>query len=47
GLTIAAAVLAGFQGAELPPEYAPYIVAALGLVNVALRFITTTPVGKG
>lgn len=30
----------------LPPESAGWFILAIGLVNIGLRFITTTPVGQ-
>lgn len=45
-LTIAAAVLAGLSGMteHIPAEAMPWIVSALGVVNLALRVMTTGPV---
>lgn len=30
----------------LPPEYAGWFILAIGLLNIWLRMITTTPVGE-
>ena len=30
----------------LPPQYAGFAILIIGLLNIWLRFITTTPVGK-
>lgn len=30
----------------LPPEYLPYYALTVALVNVWLRYLTTTPVGR-
>ncbi|MEP0518582.1 MAG: hypothetical protein ABJO09_00910 [Hyphomicrobiales bacterium] len=30
----------------LPPEYAGWFILVVGVVNIWLRFITSTPVGK-
>lgn len=40
GLTVAAAVLATASGV-LPGPWTPYLIAAQGLVNVGLRFVTS------
>lgn len=29
----------------VPPEYAPYAVMAVNVINIALRSVTTTPIG--
>lgn len=32
--------------AVLPPDYAPWAILVIGLLNIWLRFITKTPVGR-
>jgi len=41
----ALAIFAAMLGA-FPPEHQAYAVPVLALVNMALRFVTTGPVGK-
>ena len=45
-LTVAAAVLAHLSGATeyVPADSLPYIVGTLGIVNLALRFLTDKPI---
>ena len=37
----------GHYGGFIPPDYQPYIVFALAVVNAGLRLITTQPVKVG
>lgn len=37
----------GHASGVLPPEWAPYITAALAVLNLVLRFLTTTPLVPG
>lgn len=30
----------------LPPDYAGWVIMAVGVLNIWLRFVTTTPVGE-
>jgi hypothetical protein len=44
GLTLAAAALLAVSNSPvLPAEFTPYVVGALAVVNVALRFFTDSP----
>ena len=44
-LTGIAALLAALSGSDvIPPAFAPYLVTALAVVNIALRVVTTQPV---
>lgn len=43
GLTVVGTLIANYAG-FLPPPALPYVVALAGVVNVALRFLTTEPV---
>lgn len=49
GLTLAAGVLSLVAGSDLIaafPRAAAAVVTTLGVVNVALRFVTTTPIAS-
>lgn len=45
-LTLIAAIGAALADANLPVDWTPWLVAGVAVVNVILRFITTTPVGE-
>ncbi len=32
--------------AWLPPQYALWVIVTVNVANIALRFVTTTPVGR-
>jgi hypothetical protein len=45
GLTLAVSVLTAVAAPDvLPPSVAPYLVAALAVANLVLRFLTTKPI---
>lgn len=35
-----------FDWRSIAPEYAGWFILVVGVLNIGLRFITTTPVGK-
>lgn len=39
-------VVVGTYGNVIPPKYMPHIVVGLGISNIILRTITTTPIGQ-
>lgn len=50
GVAVATAIFGFLEVTDLteviPPEKLPYVVIAIGLINVILRIQTTTPVGR-